>query len=153
MDFYKTVNNRMIQVKAIEDGCWINMVNPTQEEIDFVVDKLNIEKSFLNAALDEEESSRIESENGQTLIIVDAPITEQQTDHTIMYLTMPVGIIIADKNIITVTLRDHEILHEIADGKVKNIHTVLKTRFVFILLLRIVSRFLQYLRQIDKIPE
>ena len=143
----------MIQVKAIEDGCWINMVNPTQEEIDFVVDKLNIEKSFLNAALDEEESSRIESENGQTLIIVDAPITEQQTDHTIMYLTMPVGIIIADKNIITVTLRDHEILHEIADGKVKNIHTVLKTRFVFILLLRIVSRFLQYLRQIDKIPE
>ena len=151
MDFYKTVSNRMIQIKAIEDGCWINMVNPTQEEIDFVVDKLNIEKSFLNAALDEEESSRIESENGQTLIIVDAPITEQQTDHTIMYLTMPVGIIIADKNIITVTLRDHEILHEIADGKVKNIHTVLKTRFVFILLLRIVSRFLQYLRQIDKI--
>ena len=131
MDFYKTVSNRMIQIKAIEDGCWINMVNPTQEEIDFVVDKLNIEKSFLNAALDEEESSRIESENGQTLIIVDAPITEQQTDHTIMYLTMPVGIIIADKNIITVTLRDHEILHEIADGKVKNIHTVLKTRFVY----------------------
>ena len=43
MNFYKTIGNKMIQMKAIEDGCWINMVNPTQEEINFVVDKLNIE--------------------------------------------------------------------------------------------------------------
>lgn len=151
MNFYKTIGSKMKLIDQVEDGCWINMVAPTSEEIDFIVKKLNIESSFLNAALDEEESSRIENENGQTLIIVDAPIAEQQTENTIVYLTMPVGIIIADKNIITVAIKEHAILNEIANGMVKNIHTVLKTRFVFILLLRIVLRFLQYLRQIDKI--
>ncbi len=151
MNFYKTIDSKMTSIDRIEDGCWVNMVNPTEQEINFIIDKLNIEASFLYAALDEEESSRIESENGQTLIIVDTPITQQQSENTIIYLTMPLGIIIADKNIITVSIREHAILNEIAVGKVKNIHTVLKTRFVFILLLRIVSRFLQYLRQIDKI--
>lgn len=151
MNFYKTFDSKIKLIDQIEDGCWINMVNPTPEEIGFVIKELNIEPSFLNAALDEEESSRIESENGQTLIIVDAPITEQQTENTIMYLTMPVGIIISDKNIITVAIREHCILNDIAIGKVRNIQTVLKTRFVFILLLKIVSKFLQYLRQIDKI--
>ncbi|MBP0979193.1 MAG: magnesium transporter CorA family protein [Oscillospiraceae bacterium] len=151
MNFYKTIDSKIKLIDQIEDGCWINMINPTPEEIGFVINKLNIEPSFLNAALDEEESSRIESENGQTLIIVDAPITEQQTENTIMYLTMPVGIIISDKNIITVAIKEHSILNEIASGTVRNIQTVLKTRFVFILLLKIVSKFLQYLRQIDKI--
>ena len=151
INFYKTVDSKMTCINQIEDGCWINMVDPTEEEIDFIINKLDIEPSFLYAALDEEESSRIENENGQTLIIVDTPITQQQTENTIIYLTMPLGIIIADKNIITVTIREHAILNDIAAGKIKNIHTVLKTRFVFILLLRIVSLFLQYLRQIDKI--
>lgn len=151
MKFYKTINSKMELINQIEDGCWVNVINPTADEIDFIIKKLNIVPSFVNAALDEEESSRIESEDGQTLIIVDAPIAEQQTENTIVYLTMPVGIIIANKHIITVAIREHAVLNEIADGTVKNIHTTLKTRFVFILLLRIVLRFLLYLRQIDKI--
>lgn len=151
MKFYKTINSKIELVNQIEDGCWVNVINPTVDEINFIIKTLNIVPSFLNAALDEEESSRIESEDGQTLIIVDAPIAEQQTENTIVYLTMPVGIIIADKHIITVAIREHAVLNEIANGTIKNIHTTLKTRFVFILLLRIVLRFLQYLRQIDKI--
>ena len=151
MNFYKTIDSKIKMINEIEDGCWINMINPTNDEINFIIEYLNIEPSFLNAALDEEESSRIESENGQTLIIVDAPITQKESNNTIMYFTMPVGIIISENNIITVAIREHSILSDIADGVIRNIETVRKTRFVFILLLKIVSRYLQYLRQIDKI--
>lgn len=151
MNFYKTIDSKVRLIDEIQDGCWINMINPTNEEINFIVDKLNIDISFLNAALDEEESSRVDSENGQTLIIVDAPITQQQSENTIIYLTMPLGIIIAQNNIITVAIKELGVLNEITSGIVKNINTVMKTRFVFIILLRIVSIFLQYLRQIDKI--
>ena len=151
IEFYKTINSKVQLMDKVEDGCWINIVDPTREELEYIIKELNIEPSFLNSALDEEESSRIKSEEDQVLIIVDVPITDQQTENTIIYLTMPVGIIISNNHIITVAVKPHAVLKEMADGTIKNVQTGLKTRFVFMMLLRIVSRFLQHLRQIDKI--
>lgn len=153
LKFYKTVNSKIEAIDQIEDGCWINITNPTSDELNYIIQELNIDPSFLNAALDEEESARVETEDDQTLVIVDVPITEQQTENTIMYLTMPMGIIICGKHIITVAITEHAVLTEMLDGTVKNVQTALKTRFLFMLLLRIVSRFLQYLRQINKIQD
>ena len=42
-------------------------------------------------------------------------------------------------------------MEDISKGVVKGIQTNLKTRFVFTILLRIAARYLQYLKQIDKI--
>ncbi len=69
----------------------------------------------------------------------------------ITYSTTPLGIIITQSNVITVSTKESPILSEIADSAVKDIQTNLKTRFILNILLRVATRYLQYLRQIDKI--
>ena len=39
--------NRFEEVKEFSKGCWINMVNPTEEEIKLVCSNLNIEDEFI----------------------------------------------------------------------------------------------------------
>ena len=61
---------------------------------------------FLTAALDEEEKSRIETEDDQILILVDIPFLRSNKD----YDTLPLGIIIAEDFIVTVCLEPNAVL-------------------------------------------
>ena len=78
LNFYKTLDNRVRQIAAVEDGCWVCAICPTEQEVRYLVDVLGLEQDFVRAALDEEETSRIESEDDQTLIVVDVPVAEKQ---------------------------------------------------------------------------
>lgn len=153
LNFYKTVDNRIIKIDAPEPGCWISVISPAESEVAFLTKELGVEADFVRAALDEEESSRIEKENGQTLVIIDYPSAEEQADEnkTILYTTLPMGIIMTDNYIITVCLEDNLTIQDMIQGRVKGLQTTLKTRFLLMTLLRIAARFLQYLKQIDKI--
>ena len=84
LDIFKSLDETLFKLEEIEDGAWINLVNPTSEELDFIEKELSVERDFLRAALDDEESARLESEEGQVLILVDTPYVEKQDDH-IMY--------------------------------------------------------------------
>ncbi|MDK2801537.1 MAG: magnesium transporter [Clostridiales bacterium] len=147
---YKTIDGKIQQIDNIEDGCWINMVNPTENEISTIIQKLNVDPGFLRAALDDEETSRIEMEDNQTLIIVDVPLA-QQDEHAVIYGTIPLGIIITEKHLITVCLKENSVIKEFSDGIVKSVFTNMKTRFILQILFRVATRYLQYLKQIDRI--
>lgn len=149
ISFYKTPNNQLNKLEAYEPDCWINVVAPTAEEINLLRTEHDIDNEFLSAALDEEEASRIESGDGQSLIIIDIPYWDNSTDNHI-YSTLPMSIIIKKDCIITICLRDNIVIKDIESGMVKTLNTRHKTQFVLYLLLRMVVRFLQYLRQIDK---
>ena len=150
MTIHKTVAGRMTALEAIEEGCWINLTNPNEEELNHVISTLNVESDFLRAALDEEETSRIDTEEGQTLIIIDTPAVEK-SDAAVVYSTNPLGIIVTESNIITVSLRESTVIRDFQDGLVKSVSTTKKTSFILHILLRVAKRFLQYLKQIDKI--
>jgi len=149
MEVLKTVDNRLVQLEAPEDGAWIHLNKPSQKEIASVSELLDVEKDFLTAALDEEETSRIDTENGQTLIIIDIPYVNDN-DGLIIYETLPLAVILTEKNIITVCLKENTITNDLAESKIKNVHTEMKTRFLLQLLYRVATRYLLYLRQIDR---
>ena len=149
LDFYKTINSQITPIEAITDDCWINLVAPTAEEINTVADTLQLEPSFLRAALDPEETSRIDMEDGQTLIIIDVPITEPS--NTSVYSTLPLGLIVTPKHIISVCLKDLPVLNGFQTGRFKGVQTNKRTRFIFLLFLQVAKQFLQCLRQIDKL--
>ena len=153
LNFYKTINNRIEEIPALEEGCWVSAVAPTAEEISVLVKNLHIDPDFVRAALDEEEASRVDSDDdNNTLVIVDVPIAEQEKDeHTRVFFTMPMAIIYTPQQIVTISLKSNTIIEEFRNGVVKNLHTNQKTQFLLKLLLRIASRFLQYLKQIDKL--
>lgn len=150
VSYYKTINDKITEMEKCEDGCWINCIAPTEEEINMLIKKLNIEPDFFRASLDEEESSHIDSENGVTLIIVDIPVVEK-VEKSLTYSTMPMGLMITEKNVLTVSLKDNQIIGEFSEGVIKNLKTNFKTNFVLSFMLRMASRYQYYLKQIDKI--
>ena len=149
LSIYKTVDNRILRLDKIEDDCWINLIYPTEDELKLVIGTLDIIPEFIRAALDEEERSRIDTEEDQNLIIIDVPSVEKED--AIIYSTLPMGIIITKSNIVTVCLKETSIINDFAEGLVKGAKTSQRTRFIFMILLRVASRYLQYLKQIDKI--
>jgi magnesium transporter len=150
LSYYKTQDGRMMQIAECEPGCWINCVSPDDREINSLISDFNIEPDFFRAAMDEEESSHIDHEDQNTLIVIDIPVVEKE-GKSITYTTMPLGIIITERNVITVSIKDNPVVGEFAQGLVRGVQTNLKTRFVLHIMLRVASRYLQYLKQIDKI--
>lgn len=152
VNYYKNINGGIAEIEEMEPGCWISLIAPTETEISDI-EEMGVDRDYVRAALDEEETARVESDDGVTLIVVDYPVAEQDNDpnRTLLYTTTPMALIITDKNVITVSAKENAVIEEIAKGVVKGVQTNLRTRFVFNVLLRIAGRFLQYLKQIDKI--
>ena len=151
ISFYKTGDDGLTSIEAAENGCWISVTAPTQEEIDRIITEFELDAGFVRSSLDEEESSRIETEEEQTLIIVDYAVAETDNQNAISYYTMPMGIILTPDYVFTISLRENIIIREMCGGQIRNLRTQLKTQFVLNILLRIAMKFLAYLKQIDKL--
>lgn len=150
---YKSIDKRLVEVNEIEPGCWLNLTAPTEQEITRVCDTLGVDSALMYAALDEEETSHVDFSDGQTLIVIDVPIAEEGDNNTLVFSTLPIGIIVTRENVITVSLKETTTLQDISGNVVKNISPALKTQFVLHILLRAAKRYLYYLRQIDKISD
>ena len=146
---FKTVDDHLTECTTLEKGCWVHLQNPTKEEIDGLNTRFALDPTYLAAALDEEESARIEHDGDQTLIIVDIPYVEAEGSGYI-YSTIPMGIVLVDELIITVCTRETPIIADFTEERVRNFWTFKRTRFILQLLYRNASRFLAYLKQIDK---
>ena len=146
---YRT-DDRMIHEKdKIDDGVWIHMVDPTAEESQHIADELDVDVADIRAALDEEESSRIELEDGYTLILIDVPSPEIRHEK-MMYTTIPLGIILTQNVIVTVCTEELPVLQSFISNKVKEFSTKKKLRFVYQMLYRTTIVYQGNLRTIDK---
>ena len=145
---YNTIDNSILKIDKLgEKGSWINMINPTEEEIALVTKATGIECYFIRDVLDDEERPRIEAENNQILVIINVPIIQNAT---VIYETIPLGIILTDAHIVTVCLQEVEVLKDFAGGKVRGMETYKKTRFLFQILYKSASLYLTLLREIEK---
>lgn len=149
LSIYKTLNDELISLDRFEDGIWVNLVNPDEDELSKVITELGVENEFLRAALDEEERARIEHDNDQFLILVDVPVIDKDGNIN-LYSTIPMGIILMKQAIVTICLRDNTIIKDFEKKRIKSFYTYYKTRFVFQMLYKNAEQYLQYLKYIDK---
>ena len=146
---YLTVDDHLTEINTLEKGCWVHLQNPTREEIDGLNARFHLDPTYLRAALDEEESARIERDGDQVLIIVDIPyIDDGETGAA--YTTIPMGIIMVDDVIITVSTRESTVISDFTEERIRGFWTYKRTRFLLQILQRTASRYLTYLKQIDK---
>ncbi|MDO4155337.1 MAG: magnesium transporter CorA family protein [Oscillospiraceae bacterium] len=150
ISYYKTIQNHLIACNAPEAGCWVSVIDPTAQERKMLIEHFGLDSDFIKSALDEEESSRVEREDTQTLIIVDTAVSEIQKNDTIVFYTMPMSIIIKDQLVFTISLRENKVLEDIVDGRLRNVQTSFRTQFVLRLIMQLTSTYLVYLKQIDK---
>ena len=147
--------NKLEEIKEFRKGSWINLVNPSENEIKRVCESINIQEDFIRDALDYEEKARIDEEDDDNtiLFVIDVPVIEKSEDNDI-YSTMPLGmIVVRDDFFITVSLRKNKVIEDFEKRKIKNFQTYKKTRFIFQIFYLNSSYFLNYLKQINKETE
>lgn len=145
--------NKFEEIKSFKKGSWINLVNPSDEEIKKVCTSLKIEEDFIRYPLDYEEQARIDIEDDMTLFVIDIPITEKSKDEKI-YTTMPLGLItVRDDYFITVSLKKNRIIDNFEKQNVKGFFTYKKTRFILQILFLNASCYLTDLKKINREAE
>ena len=148
-------NGLLEKTDEIKKGCWINMENPTEEEILMICDKVNIEQDFIRYALDYEEKPRIdiEDKDDTKLFIIDVP-TVKKDDETYSYYTIPIGmIVVRDDFFITVSIEKNQIIEKFKKGNVRGLITYKKSRFILQVLYENAVYYLMYLKALSKQKE
>ncbi len=145
---YKNENNRIVSLEKFEEACWVELVNPTDDEVEDVVAFSGIPEELVKAALDEEESARIEIDEGATMYIVDSPMLVDTEDGD-QYTTIPVAIIYNAKCVVTVSLNTDPVLTAFHSNRYK-VSVGDPIGFVLNFMLGNVKRFSSLLKQIDK---
>ena len=149
ISFYKNVDKTLARLEEPVTGCWIDLIDPTPAEISRL-EALHIPQDYITYALDLDERSRIERENGEILILLRIPYFQgENTD--IPYITIPLGIILTGEYIITICKYESEIVQSFAaNGLARSLETGKRQRFLLRILLRTADKYLAYLRAINK---
>lgn len=151
LEIFKSTEAKVLEkVDVISKGCWVNMYAPTAEEIHRVSNDAQVDVDIIKDALDDEERPRIERDDGRVYIIVDFPYIVHDETGFASYETIPIGIVLTEDCLITVSLKDTPILEEFRKNRVKEFFTFKKTRFALQILFVISSYYLRYLKQINK---
>jgi magnesium transporter len=139
---------RELESSEIEPGAWINLVHPTREEIAVAEEITKAPVDFIQAALDPEESSRLEIEDDHILVLINVP--KDHDDIIEEYDTMPLGIIMTPDYIVTICQDFNTVLANFTSAYQRYFSTFKRTRFLFQILYRSAALFLRDLRQINR---
>ena len=137
-------------VKEMTKDTWINLINPSDNEIKEVADYLKIDDKLIKQVLVEKELPRLKRLDNATLIVINVPFMKDKSIKN-KYITYPLGIIICDNfHIITVSLIEHEFLNSFVNGDVETFFTYKKTRFLIQIFLKSAEVYLNTLSSIDE---
>ncbi|MDO5561243.1 MAG: magnesium transporter CorA family protein [bacterium] len=149
LNLYQLANQKEFrETKKVAAANWLSLVDPSDEEVELVAQELKIEKDYLRAALDRDEGARCETEDGQTLIIFDVPMTKKQ-DINYTFETLPLAIIITKEAVVTVTLENNAVIKSLLKQPPKNILNQKCSRFALQIIFRSMRVYLEYLKKID----
>ena len=97
-----------VEKKVWEPNCWINVVSPTQDDLRYLIDEMGVPEAFIDDVEDVDERSRLEVEDGWTLMILRIPF--KSVDTSIPFITVPLGIIVKEDMFVTVCYYETEMI-------------------------------------------
>ncbi len=129
-------------------NCWVNVLCPTEHDRNYLLYDLNVPESFLNDIDDMDERPRIEEEDGWYLIILRAPY--KPADNTLMYATIPLGIIVYGDICISVCNHQNEIIPDFITYSIRK-QVIVNNPYDLVMRLLLSSSvwYLKYLKQIN----
>jgi magnesium transporter len=109
INYYKSTDSlpKLKEVDKITKNTWINLVSPTVEEINFLVDKLDLDKQLIEEMLDYESVPHVEKElrEGYISFILRSPVVLEEKG----VVTIPLGVVFLTKLKIILTVSKHEL--------------------------------------------
>lgn len=148
---YSEGKNRLRPAEDWKHCDWILMADPDRDECDAVEEYFHLDPADLEAALDEEEASRVEILENCLLVLIDIPVQTDPKD--LSYKTIPLGILVLEDTVITVCIRNTDILDSLASGAFRDVNIHKRLRFVYQILYQTSQFYQQDLRDIDKVRQ
>ena len=146
---YKTDNGVLSKLKDFEPDVWVNLITPDMDEIVSTAKQYGIDVNDMKAALDDEESSRVDVSNEYSLILFDVPSVEYRHQRE-AYTTIPLGLILVNDVLLTVCAEATPVLKNFLENTVKEFSTKKQMRFIYQIFLRSCMLYQSYLRIIDR---
>lgn len=146
----KTTEQGLEKIETIANGAWVNVVSPTPEEMEKLVN-WGMEMDYINYSLDQDEMPRMERDEEYTFILLRIPIHQPESD--IPYNTVPLGIMILGNRIITVCRYESDIIKVLTNGKYRLMKTGKRYRLALYIFLETAARYLNLLREINRATE
>ena len=105
--FFHSTDATMQVIDKIQDGCYIQVIDPTEEEI-HQLEAIGVFKDFIRYALDEEEVSRVETDQNQTLLMIDIPrMPRGEVDK--IHSTIPMGFIVLPNHLVSICSKENSL--------------------------------------------
>lgn len=146
---FRSTPQGVAQISEPVDGSWIHLVNPDLEELEQVQHAYNIPPDYLTYPLDQDEMARTEKDEGATLVILRVPRYQGEAAD-VPYTTVPLGIIQTDRVIVTVCSFESDLIRGLTNGRVRNLSTTKRNRFLLHIFLVAAQQYLTHLRSINK---
>ena len=131
---------------VIEPGSWVHISNPDADTIEKISEITSISKGLLLCALDDEESARIDNDDGDTLIVLDTPLVEDEENS--VYTTVPFIIGYNRNYYVTICKHNVELITELFK-RVKVVEPHKHVRLTLYLVYRLATLFINYLKKIN----
>ncbi len=144
----KTAENKLSTIPQVADGAWVNVVNPTDLEIEETYG-LGIPLDFITYSLDLDERPRTEKEAGTTLLLLRIPYYQGDIED-IPYTSIPLGIILCYDSIITICRYEIPFLKNLISKHGQYFSTNKRNRFILQIMLSIANEYLNAVRMINK---
>ncbi len=139
-----------VEIQQAEKGCWINVSQPSENEINKLVTDFGVPQDIVHDIMDVDERPRVEHDEGWLLIIFRIPVSNLKNG--VPFYTLPLGIFITDNLTVTLCYEFNEVLPfehpSLYRENRQHIDDVLN--FTLKLYLRSANTYLRYLKQINQ---
>jgi len=149
---YTSTDKGLEVVEQPKKGCWIHLVDPSVEELQEVALKIKVDLQMLKFSLDQEAIPRAEKADSSLRITARIPY-RQRSNAQIPYITIPVGIILAEDWGLTVSRQKSDFAKDLENSPLGDLTTSNPRRFVMHLLWSIANSYLRYLSEINETVE
>lgn len=138
-----------LEVKTkITKGSWINVINPSPEEVEELSKKLEIDTEFLNYVLDEDEMPRTDTGKDKKLVVVDIPVTKKKRGN-VLITTTPLTIMLVRQDYIVTFSKNTDLLEVLVQEGKLEIETKKQTRFIIEILYKVATEYLKCLKTVN----
>ncbi len=144
-------NQKLIKLKKnrLYAGSWINVINPSSEELEKISAWIKWDVDALKTSLDIDERSRIEQEGKNFMVIINLPLLDDEGQ----FDTLPCSMVFTHKNMVTLCSRENRIIGSFTKATSNSFDTKKPTKMLLSILYKATQFYLRYLKIINRKTE
>jgi magnesium transporter len=147
--YYKVSGQHFVPALNWNESFWVHLENPDADEVNTVLSAYDLPEDFITDLQDADENSRMEYDDGAMLIILRVPLYYRHRSASVKFATAPLGIIVVQDKVITVSFYENEILTQYLDGKHRPFR-ITQQSFILAINLRTAIYYLKFLKEINR---